>query len=218
MSKVVCWGATGHAEVLREALEYEGHSITLLVDNRVLESPLPMVPCVLGEAGLASWEAAHRAEGIHDAVVAIGGVRGLDRLAIQGLLKARGFTILTVIHPRAFVASDAILGEGCQILAMSAVCAGAHLGNSVIVNTRASVDHGCRIGNGVHVGPGATLAGEVVVGDRAFIGAGATILPRLVIGQDAIIGAGAVVIRDVSPGCTVVGVPAAPHGRTDAGA
>jgi sugar O-acyltransferase (sialic acid O-acetyltransferase NeuD family) len=218
MSKVVCWGATGHAAVLREAMQYEGHSIVLLVDNRELESPMPAVPCVLGEAGLALWQEAHGADYLREAVVAIGGAKGLDRLAIQSLLKAQGFTILTVIHPRAFVASDAVLGEGSQILAMSAVCAGARLGASVIVNTRASVDHGCRIGDGVHVGPGATLAGEVVVGDRAFIGAGATILPRVVIGQDAVIGAGAVVTGDVSPGITVIGVPAAPLGRTDAGA
>jgi len=211
MSLVVCWGATGHAAVVREALTYHGHSLALLVDNRPLNSPFSGVPFAHGEAGLASWEETQRSAAPYGAVVAIGGGRGGDRLAIQEMLARRGYAILDVIHPRAFVADDAVIGLGCQILAMSAVCVRVHLGDAVIVNTRASVDHDCHLGDGVHIGPGATLAGEVTVGDRVFIGAGATVLPRISIGPDAVVGAGAVVTRDVLAGSTVVGVPAAPR-------
>ncbi len=45
--------------------------------------------------------------------------------------------------------------------------------------------------------------------DGAWLGAGAIVLPGVTIGRDAIVGAGAVVTRDVPPGETVVGVPAA---------
>jgi sugar O-acyltransferase (sialic acid O-acetyltransferase NeuD family) len=211
MSLVVCWGATGHAAVIREALAHGGHSIALLVDNRPLSSPFPGVPFAHGEAGLASWEDAQRLGAPYGAIVAIGGGRGGDRLAIQEMLARRGYAILDVIHPSAFVAADTVIGRGCQVLAMSAVCVRVHLGEAVIVNTRASVDHDCHLGDGVHIGPGATLAGEVTVGDRVFIGAGATILPRISIGHDAVVGAGAVVTRDVLAGNTVVGVPAAPY-------
>jgi sugar O-acyltransferase (sialic acid O-acetyltransferase NeuD family) len=208
MRLVVCWGATGHAAVLREALAQHGNDIALLVDSRTLASPFEGVPIVEGEAGIMSWEKTSGGATVYGAVVAIGGGRGGDRLSIQQWLAIRGYTILDVVHPRAFVAADAIIGRGCHVLAMSAVCTRVQLGDAVIVNTRASVDHDCRLGNGVHVGPGATLAGEVSVGDRAFIGAGATILPRISIGHDAVVGAGAVVTRDVSAGSTVVGVPA----------
>jgi sugar O-acyltransferase (sialic acid O-acetyltransferase NeuD family) len=211
MSRIVCWGATGHAAVIREALSHYGHDLALLVDNRPLNSPFDGVPIVQGEAGLMSWEESSEGAASYGAVVAIGGDRGRDRIAIQEWLASRGYAILDLIHPRAFVAADAIIGRGCQVLAMSAVCARVTLGDAVIVNTRASVDHDCHLGDGVHIGPGATLAGEVSVGDRAFIGAGATILPRISIGHDAVVGAGAVVTRDVSAGATVVGVPAHVH-------
>ena len=133
---------------------------------------------------------------------------GHDRLARMRWLNARGHAPLTVVHQRAFVAEDATIGDGCQILAMSAVCAGATLGAAVIVNTSASIDHDCVVADGVHVAPGATLAGEVVVDEFAFVGAGAIVLPRLHIGANAIVGAGAVVTRDVAAGEKVGGNPA----------
>lgn len=49
----------------------------------------------------------------------------------------------------------------------------------------------------------------VVIGRNVWIGSHAVILPGITIGDGAIVGAGAVVTRDVAPGETVVGVPAA---------
>jgi maltose O-acetyltransferase len=47
------------------------------------------------------------------------------------------------------------------------------------------------------------------VGEGASIGSGAVILGGVSIGSMATVGAGAVVTRDVEPGATVVGNPAA---------
>ena len=46
------------------------------------------------------------------------------------------------------------------------------------------------------------------VGNKVVIGAGAILLGPIVIGDNARVGAGSVVIKDVSAGSTVVGVPA----------
>ncbi|MDH3706931.1 MAG: transferase, partial [Acidimicrobiia bacterium] len=54
------------------------------------------------------------------------------------------------------------------------------------------------------------LSGGVRIGDRVLLGSGAVVLPGCRIGDDVVVGAGAVVTGDVSPGCTVVGVPAQP--------
>ncbi len=213
MKALIFWGATGQAYVLHEALAGAEFKLTAVFDNRALPSPFAEVPIYLGESGLASWLAERPASIETYGCVAIGGARGSDRLTIQKLLQDHGIRPLTVVHPRAFVASDAEIGEGAQILAMSAVCARAALGKGVIVNTGATVDHGCILAEGVHVGPGAHLAGEVHVHACAFIGTGAIILPQLTIGRGAIIGAGAVVTRDVAPGQTVVGNPATPLAR-----
>jgi len=207
-NRVIFWGATGQARVLREALAYVGTYPVALFDIRDIPSPFEGVPLFVGEDGFRAWRDGLSGQDRILACVAIGGMHGIDRLERQRWLEDRGFPPLTVVHPRAFLATDARVGSGCQLLAMSAVASDAVLGDATIVNTSASVDHGGRLGDGVHIAPGARLAGEVRVDDYAFIGTGAVVLPGLRIGKGAVIGAGAVVTHDVPDGATVIGTPA----------
>lgn len=207
MKAIVLWGATGHARVLAEFLGALDFEIVALVDNDpAVSSFLPRVPILHGENALRAWRSARAGE-VH-ALVAIGGSRGAERLALQAALTDAGYIVPPAVHPRAFVAGDVTIGAGSQVLALSAVAAGARIGAGCIVNTSASVDHECRLDDGVHVGPGAALAGNVIVGRNAFIGTGAAVVPRVTIGEDAIVGAGAVVIRDVPARAVVYGNPA----------
>lgn len=211
MIPVIFWGATGQAKVLREALLSHDASLVALFDNRDIASPFSDVPIFRGEEGFLQWEQRHHGHRQVRFCVAIGGTCGRDRLERMHWLQARDYVPLGMTHSSAFVAKDALIGDGCQILAMSAVCTSVSLGSAVIVNTRASVDHDCVLGDGVHIAPGATLSGEVTVGKFAFVGAGAIVLPRVRIGEGAVVGAGAVVTRDVAAGETVVGNPARIH-------
>jgi sugar O-acyltransferase (sialic acid O-acetyltransferase NeuD family) len=208
MRKVIFWGASGQAKVLHEALAGSDLKLVALVDNRDVPSPLPGIPVMRGEAGLKDWLRHHRTDGELHCCVAIGGAHGRDRLQIMDLLKELGLLPVTIVHRAAFVANDASLGEGCQVLAHAAVCTHARLGRGVIVNTSASVDHDCILANGVHLAPGAHLAGEVSVSENTLIGVGAVVLPRVRIGRDVVVGAGSVVLRDIPSGVTVAGNPA----------
>lgn len=204
----VFWGATGQAKVLREALE-PGAVILALFDNDAgVTSPFPGVPVYHGSAGLDAWKAERGDVSGVVLLVAIGGARGRERVEVQDTLEAGGLVPGTVVHRSAFVAEDARVGRGSQVLALAAVCVESVLGRACIVNTGATVDHECVLGDGVHVAPGAHLAGEVEVGDYAMIGTGAVVLPRIRIGTDAVVGAGAVVTADVEAGAVVVGNPA----------
>jgi sugar O-acyltransferase (sialic acid O-acetyltransferase NeuD family) len=204
---IVLWGATGQARVLADFLGALDYEIVALVDSDAQVAPfLPGVPLLRGEGELRAWRA-NRAGNLA-ALVAVGGSRGTERLALQRSLASAGYEIPSVVHPRAFVAGDAVLGNGTQILALAAVCAAAQLGEGCIVNTSASVDHECRLGNGVHIGPGAHLAGNVTVGEGAFIGTGASVVPHMTIGAGAIIGAGSVVVTDVPARSVAYGNPA----------
>jgi sugar O-acyltransferase (sialic acid O-acetyltransferase NeuD family) len=208
MKPVVLWGGTGQAKVLREALAGTDFEIIAVFDQRTVVPPFNDVPLYVGMDGFREWQRTRGSIADVHFCVAIGGGASGDRLHMHADLVAAGLAPLTVRHRAAFIATDASVGEGCQILAASTVATQARLGRCVIVNTAASVDHECHIGDGAHIGPGAVLAGEIRVGPRVFVGAGATILPRITIGEAAVIGAGAVVTRDVAPGTTVVGVPA----------
>lgn len=206
----IIWGGKGHARVVHEALSWGGHQLLTVVDREPVAPPIAGVPILVGLEELRDWLGRPDAGPPPRFVVAIGGGRGEDRLAVAARLEASGLAPLDVLHPRGFVARTATVAAGGQVLAGACVGASARLGRQVIINTRASVDHDCRLADGVHVGPGATLAGEVTVEHCGFIGTGAVILPRLRIGAGATVGAGAVVTRDVPAGTTVVGNPARP--------
>ena len=202
------WGSAGHAKVLASLLRRIGGEVVATFDNDAAARPLPGVPLHIGATGFAAWADATPDVASVRGLVAIGGNRGADRLALQRLLASRGLRIELLVHPDASVCDSARLGAGTQVLARAVVAADAALGAACIVNHAASVDHECTIGDGVHVAPGATLCGLVSVGARAMIGAGAVVLPRLAIGDDAVVGAGAVVTRDVPAGAVVWGNPA----------
>ncbi|WP_022688126.1 NeuD/PglB/VioB family sugar acetyltransferase [Sphingomonas phyllosphaerae] len=207
MRDYILWGATGQARVLIELLAGQSMQLVALVDRAVAEPPLPGVTMLRDAEALDTWLNEREAP-LPGALVAIGGHHGAERRRLQQALQQRGVKILCAIHRAAYVATDAMVGAGSQVLAGSVVAARAQLGEAVIVNTGVTVDHDCVIDAGVHLAPGVTLAGEIMVGRDAFVGAGATVLPRLRIGAGAIVGAGAVVTRDVVAGATVVGVPA----------
>ncbi len=205
---LVVWGAKGHALVIAEFAPAVGLEVVVLVDNDpAVGSPLPGVEVVTGDAGLDAWLVKHPGRAVAFAV-AIGGGRGADRIALHESLVGRGLRPTILIHQTAYIATDATVGDGSQVLAQSCVGASAVLGRQCIVNTAASIDHECVLADGVHVAPGATVAGAVRIGTGAFVGAGAVVLPNLRIGEGATVGAGAVVTADVPDGVTVVGNPA----------
>ena len=205
----IIWGSTGHAKVLAEAIRPQGGRIIALFDNdSSVNSSLSDVPLIGGMNKFKEWtNGLENLTEIH-ALVAIGGARGRDRLNIQEELRDNGIIISTLVHSKAFVAENARLGVGTQVLAMASVAANTVIGNGCIINHRASVDHECNIGEGAHIAPGATLCGCVEIGDFTMVGAGSVILPRLNIGKDCVVGAGAVVTKNIPNNTVVVGNPA----------
>jgi sugar O-acyltransferase (sialic acid O-acetyltransferase NeuD family) len=209
--RVVFWGATGQAKVLKECIDHTNLELLALFDNnKSLSSPFKGIPLYYEKQGLENWLRKHDTSEAIGFFAAIGGDKGKDRLILQEYAVSLNLEPLIAIHPRAFVAEDTQIGPGTQVMANSAVCVGSTLGDACIVNTGASVDHDCRIGDGVHIGPGATLAGCVEIDDLATVYSGAVVLPRVKLGKNAIVGAGAIVRNDVPPDTIVVGNPAKP--------
>ena len=205
----VLWGSAGHAKVLDEAIRQKHGRVVALFDNSPEAiSSIAHVPLVGGEGAFPAWAESRSDHQNLFGLVAIGGSRGQDRISLQSLMARYGLRIEPLIHPKAFVADNAQLGAGSQVLAAAVVAAHACIGAACIVNHQASMDHECQLDDGVHVAPGATLCGSVHVEKNAMIGAGAVVLPRVHIGKRSIVGAGSVVTCDVIDDVIVAGNPA----------
>ena len=205
LTKIVIWGAAGHAKVVADILRQTEFDVVGFLDdtNPDRRGESFCEATVLGDANQLQkiYES-----GVRKAIVAFGD--NMRRLAVGELLEERGFELITAIHPSAVIAPDALVGPGSMVAAGAVVGPGAVIGRCAILNTAGTVDHDCTIVDGAHIGPGAHIAGHVQVGRCAWIGIGGTIIDRRRVGARSIVGAGAVVIEDVPERVLAAGVPA----------
>ncbi len=131
-----------------------------------------------------------------------------SKLAVGEALKARGAVFASFVHPTAVIAHDVRIGVGCIICPFAVVCCNVHLGNFVSMNIGSVAGHDSIIGDGCTLSPHSDVAGSVTLSRGVFLGCQTAILPKMQIGEFARIGAGSVVINHVSPGVSMMGVPA----------
>jgi UDP-N-acetylbacillosamine N-acetyltransferase len=208
-TKILLFGAGGHARVVLDVVERQGrHEVALVLDDRIEAGrDFCGVPVSGGRERLSDLGRL----GIRHAIVGIGA--NADRAELAGLLAAAGATFVVAIDPGAHIGRDVTVGQGTVVMPGAVVNAGTTIGEHVIVNTSASVDHDCTVDSLVHVAPGVHAAGGCRFGEASHIGIGATIIEGIRIGKRAVIGAGAVVVDDVPDDTTVIGVPARPVRR-----
>jgi len=198
--KLVIIGAGGHGQVVADAALAAGFEVLgFLDDESLLFGKQFLGVNVLG-----------RIEMIRDmdvsCVVAIGDNR--RRQQVVDLLGFPAQRYAAVIHPRATVSPYAEVLPGAMVLAGAIVGPQAVVGRHSIINHASSIDHHDIVGAFVHVAPGCHAGGNVHIGDGAFLGVGVSVVPGITVGKWATVGAGSAVLRDVSEGMVVVGVPA----------
>lgn len=192
-------GSGGHAKVIVESALAAGLAVAGLLDERterrgVMVHGVPIMGALRDLPNTATT------------VIGIGNNRTRRAVAEQ----TPGTSWGTVVHPRAVVAAEVVIGHGSVVFAGAVIQPGAAVGEHAIVNTGTIVEHDCRVADYAQVASGAVLAGGVTLGRGSLVGVGATVLPGRTIGKWCTVGAGAVVTRDVPDGATVVGVPARP--------
>ncbi len=199
---ILVYGGGGHGKSVIDLLRTLGcyHIVAVLDDGLTPGSTVLGVP-VLGGAG----KLPHLfAQGVHQAVNAVGGIGNLPvRKKVFQDLKNAGFNFPTIVHPTAFVESSAELSNGIQVFPQAYIGSDVHCGFGAIINSGAIVSHDCVLGDYVNLSPGAILAGEVNVGSNVLIGMGATVNLRVNIGVGARIGNGATIKEDVPPNAII---------------
>jgi UDP-perosamine 4-acetyltransferase len=202
LSDLVLVGGGGHAKVVADVLLSLGIRVAGFTSNHPEPASLLGIPR-LGEDD--TLPELHR-KGVKSAFVAIGDNR--LRLSKIAQLQAYGYTLPSLVSPRATVSPFAVVHAGVLVMPGATVNACAELMEGVIVNTNASVDHDCRVDRGAHLAPNTALAGKVRVGEGVLLGIGSSVAPEVEIGSWAVVGAGSVVIRSLEGGRTYAGAPA----------
>jgi len=204
--KLVIWGTSGHALVVTDIIQLQGkYKIAGFLDdiNKELHGKkLKNYPILGGKEKLDFLKKLN----IKYLIFGFGDCNA--RLSLSRIVRSKGFSLCTAIHPGSIVASDVSIGQGTVITAGAVVNPGSIIGENVIINTCASVDHDCVVHDGAHISPGVNLGGNVTVGRGTWIGIGATIKEKILIGSHSIIGAGSVVIDNIPDGVVAYGIPA----------
>lgn len=139
-------------------------------------------------------------------IVAIGDPRLRYKFMLE--MDARGGQLATVIHPTAYVASTAAIGDGAIICPMAFVGPFAKVGRNCVINVSAVVGHDALLGECAVMSPGSDVNGHGGVGEGAFLGAGAIVHPKAKLGAFGKLSAGSVLNRATDDGFLMHGNPA----------
>lgn len=201
---IVCAGGQGAvvADILQRAREAGSDAVPV---GFVDDTPGLAGTAVLGLDVLAPISSLGDID--HDAVIVALGDNQARREMTERLL-ASGERLAAAIHPRAYIAPSASIGEGSMISAGAIVTPRAAIGRGVILNTSASVDHDSIVGDFAHVSAGATVGARCHIGAEALIAIGATVASMMTVGARTIIGSGAVVLAHIPASVVAFGVPA----------
>lgn len=206
---VVVLGSGGHARVLLGMLRrIEVRVLGIADPNRSLGEEYLGVRVLGNDDAVLNY--APQSIELVNGIGSLPGDHGLRAKLYRRFVEV-GYRFKTIVDPRAFVASDAELAPGGQVMAGVIIQTGTKIAENCIVNSGAIVEHDCRIGAHVHIAPGAVLSGGVLVGDQVHVGTNATVIQGIHIGEHSVIGAGSVVTRDV--GCRQIVYPSRPQIR-----
>ena len=138
-------------------------------------------------------------------LLAIGYMDARERLT--KMISDRGGKFASYIHPTAFIASNASIGEGAMIYPYSVVSNAAQVADQVHLNYYASVGHDCEVGRCCLLAPYATMNGFSVIEDHVYMSTHATIVVAKRVGARTKISANSTVQQDVPADSFVFGVP-----------
>ena len=114
------------------------------------------------------------------------------------------------VHPSVDVPRNCRIANGSLVFAGVVLTSDVTIARHVVVMPNVSFSHGNRVQSFATVGAGVALGAGARIGEEATIGMGASIRERSRIGRRGVLVMGSALLRDLPPGETWIGVPAAP--------
>lgn len=124
--------------------------------------------------------------------------------------KAKGYSFITYIHPKATVASNVKIGENCFIFEDNTIQPFVTIEDNCILWSGNHIGHHSIIRSHCFISSHVVISGGCEVGENTFIGVNATLRDHIRIGRSNVIGAGALILSDTKDNEVYVATPAKP--------
>jgi sugar O-acyltransferase (sialic acid O-acetyltransferase NeuD family) len=163
-------------------------------------------------------------EGFDVSVSVLGGLEDMGRVNVRAFIIAIGApalrrrvadevddlggTLVSLIHPTAYVAPTAQIGSGVLLCPFTLVAANSTVESNVLANVYSSIGHDAFIGQHCVLSPYSAVTGAVNLGDESLLGTHCTIAPGVTVGRRSKVSAGSTVTRAAEAGSLLVGNPA----------
>lgn len=115
---------------------------------------------------------------------------------------------VNVIHPKAIISKNVVLGKNCLIYAGVVITSNAQIGNHVCILPNTVIHHDSKIGDYTLIGSNICIAGYTTIGNNCYIGSGSNIINNISIGDNVLVGMGSNVIKNVIDNSKIAGNPA----------
>ncbi|MFS4417478.1 acetyltransferase [Maribacter sp. 2307ULW6-5] len=207
MENIIIFGASGHGSVVADCVERSGgYRIVGFVDSFKGKGMVHHGYPVLGsEYDLPFVISKFNVKG---GIVAIG-----DNWCRKGMVDRilridPNFNFVMVVHPKAVMSNNAVIGPGSVVMPGAVVNAGAVVGEHCILNTNVSLGHDGVMDNFSSLAPRVATGGNLFLGRFSAVGLGSSIIENIEIGEHTVIGAGSLVVGNVPSYVVAYGSPA----------
>jgi len=208
MAGLIIFGAGPFAQLV---CRYATADLGMQVHAYAVDEPyLPAVTPALDSIPLLSWQTVRQRHAPADVIVFVAvGYRSMHaRESVYRAIAQSGYPLAKLLHPAAWIAGDATIGDNVIVMPGAVIEPGVTLGSNNVIWSNATVCHDTKIGDHNFIAANATLGGNVMIGTRNFIGFSAVVMQGRRIGNDTLIGAQALVNCDTQDLCAYVGSPA----------
>ena len=206
MKNLVIIGAGGFGrEMFAAAREAVGYGETFMVKG-FLDGKSSALDGFSGYPEIIGAPETYQIEKDDVFITALGSIAARRRCA--AMIEERGGRFIPVIHRSASLGPNVTVGDGSFVAHNAVLTADVKVGQHSCVFHGTVIGHDTVLEDFTHVYSLVSVGGGVRIAEGASIFPGARIVPRVKIGADATVGIGSAVVRNVSDGVTVFGVPA----------
>ena len=119
-------------------------------------------------------------------------------------VEAKGYEIISYIHPDSSVPKDLVYGKNCFIMNNVCIHPRVKLGDNVFVWSGAMIGHHSTIGNSCWFTSCASISGSVTIGNNCFFAVNCTVGHEVTIGNEVFAGANTLIVKNVADGKVVI--------------